>query len=316
MACSYIPAGPLPLPPIVNAQVTPGPGPANGLFVFNNEIRADTGTGNTDCGGTVFNTGLITLGDASPGGSGNVKIFRIPVDANAILAPGTPNEAGSSDEIEFGVAFGPGTDVLGLKAPYVGGGPSTIRLGTDGEHDYINLNAAESNGVDQDVSMEGVDKVVFESGISTINDDIRGIGGKGTGEFSFSVAMQADPGRGDDVVIGGRGHDNFDGGIGADTLGGGGGPDDLFGGYQPDRILGGSGRDLLVGDPGDDTLDAGAGADQAYGESGAETIRGGRGNDLLKGGGSADVLIGGPGFDRCVGGAGNDTFVGCEKVTP
>jgi Ca2+-binding RTX toxin-like protein len=306
-------------PPLVSAQVTPGPGLAGGLFLLGNQIRADAaaGGGNTDCGGNVFNTGLIAIGDASPQGTGNVKIFRIPVNTEAVLAPGFGNEAGTSDEIEIGVAFGPGNDVVGLRAPlFSGAGPTTIRLGTDGEHDYINLNAAETSGVDQDVSMEGVDRVVFEASDVPVRDDIRGIGGAASGDLPFPLILQADGQGGDDLIVGGNAADLFDGGRGADTMSGKNGDDSLFGKQQADRLFGSAGDDLFTGGGGGDLIYGGVARDQAYGEAGADTIRAGRGRDLLKGGDGPDVLVGGPGFDRCVGGAGNDSFAGCEKVSP
>jgi Ca2+-binding RTX toxin-like protein len=314
VACSYLPGGFL-LPPIVNVQITPDSGPLGGILVVNNQINAGptTSGGGMHCGGTVFNTALIALGDASTGGQGNVHKFSVPV---ADFAPGTPNEPGDSDEIEFGVAFGPGYDTLGLRAPYVNAGPTTIRLGTDGNHDYINLNAAETTGIDQDMSMEGVDRVVFEAGLGPAADDIRGIGGAGTGSAPFPIRMVADPFDGNDTVVGGSGDDNFDGGKGSDKLIGNNGADDLAGKDQADTEFGGDGSDLLLGDDGEDQLYGGDGDDQGYGDAGADAIRAGRGRDRLVGGPGADLLSGGPGFDTCVGGLGADTFSGCEVTQP
>jgi Ca2+-binding RTX toxin-like protein len=320
VACSFLPGGgPLPIPPLVSVQITPGGGPSGSMERLGggNEIVAFGSNGLVSCGGgTVLNTALITLGDASPQGQGDVSIFHIPLGTAAHFSPGIPDEPGDSDEIEFGVAFGPGKDTLGLDAIHGDGGASTIRLGTDGEHDYINVNAAEMTGIDQDISMEGVDRVVFEAGTEQVADDIRGIGGAGTGNMPLPLRMSVHSGAGNDLAIGGSAGDLFDGGPGSDTLIGMAGPSSLEGGAGADSLFGGPQPDLFFGDDAADTIYGRGRHDLLQGDAGADLLRGGRGPDELKGGPGADVLGGGTGFDICVGGTGNDSFTGCEKISP
>jgi Ca2+-binding RTX toxin-like protein len=310
VTCAYFPGGgPLQLPPIVSAEATPTAGGAAsmGRLGGGNDIIAQADNGTVDCGrATINNTDLIALGDASPQGAGDLHVFYVPVGATPYFAPGAANEPGSSDEIEFGAAFGGGKDTLGLDAAHGDGGAATIRLGTDGDHDYINLNAAETTGIDQDVSMEGVDRVHFQSNDAFDNDDdVRGIGGAGTGDSPLPIPITVYPGGGDDLAVGGSAGDLLAGDAGADTVIGKDGDDTLWGGIGADKLFGGKGPD---------DFDGNDGADTAYGGDAADIIHGNAGADDLKGGAGADELLGGPGFDTCVGGPGKDEFTGCEVV--
>jgi Ca2+-binding RTX toxin-like protein len=309
VSCTYSPGGAI-LPPFVSAQATPTAGGATNMGRLGGtgpDIIAQADNGTVDCGrATINNTALMALGDASPQGAGDLHVFYIPVGASAYFAPGFGDEPGSSDEIEFGVAFGGGKDTLGLDAAH-GGGPATIRLGTDNNHDYINLNAAETTGVDQDVSMEGVDRVHFQSSDALNNDDdVRGIGGAGTGDTPFPIPITTYPGGGDDLAVGGNAGDLLGGDAGGDTLIGKGGDDNLWGGVGADKLFGGNGPDDVLG------MD---GADTAYGGKGADMFQGGPGADDLKGGAGDDIIHGGPGFDTCVGNGGKDSFTGCEAIS-
>jgi RTX calcium-binding nonapeptide repeat (4 copies) len=319
VTCSFLPGGPLPLPPLVSVQITPeqtrGPGE---LSRVGNEIWAGptTTAGRMDCGGSVLNTALIALGDASPQGQGNVHAFHIPVGSTAFFAPGLFDEAGDSDEIEYGVAFGPGMDSLELDAFHGGGDAATIRLGSDGQHELINFNAAEATGIDFDISMDGVDRVGFTASFNPVSDEIRGTGGAGTGGSPFPLTIIADLHQGNDLAAGGNGNDVLYGATGADTLIGNAGQDLFQAGAQADKVFGGSGPDDATAGDGADLLAGGDGRDGLVGEIGADVLRGGQGRDLLRGGPGSDELVGGPGFDTCFGGLGNDTFKGCEVIHP
>jgi Ca2+-binding RTX toxin-like protein len=299
VSCSYLPGGSL-LPSLVNVQISPtgnfatsigrgGPG--------GNEILA-FGDNSADCGpATVNNTDLIAMGDASPKSAGTVLLHYIPVGSTAVFEPGQTPEPGNSDEIEMGVSFGPGTDAIGLDALHGDGAPVTIRMG-QGDHAYINLNAAEADGIDQDVSMEGVDRITFDSVSKQGNDDvIRADGGAGTGPAPIKIRVFLYGGDGDDVLTGGARADALVGGKGRDLLAAGAGRDLIDGGRARDLISGGRTRDDLMGG------------------GGRDLIRGQKGKDNIRGGAGSDRLVGGPGTDTCNGGPGHDVLIGCEVIT-
>lgn len=85
------------------------------------------------------------------------------------------------------------------------------------------------------------------------------VGGAGHDVFdasSVSIAVRAEGGGGNDILIGGRGRDELFGGDGHDQLYGGAGSDRLYGGTGRDFLDGGqfSDFDLLSGDAGADTF--------------------------------------------------------------
>jgi len=300
--CAYFPPGMF--PPFVSVGLTPDNSSAVSLGRTGNEIRLSDSSGTKDCGAaTVTNTALIGITDQSPGGAAKLGPTYLPVGEEAVFAPGFGDEPGSSDEIELGIGMGPGTDVLGLSGT-LGDGPVTVRLGADDDKRYINLNARETTGIDQDVTMTGVDQVTFlGSFLVQADDDVQGRGGKGTGDAPIPVKLDLAGDAGDDLLGGGSLGDNLDGDVGNDTL------------------LGLGAQDFLNGDPGNDTLRAGKGKDFLNGGPGRDRLFGGAGRDVLAGkldndrlvaGAGRDVLNGGPGFDVCIGGKGADKFKGCE----
>ena len=303
---------------------------------------------------TVNNTDLIRVTNASVGSPLRTQ-FHVPVTpAGGLLAPGATNEPGDSDEIEIDLDLrdtrGEGAatyDDLLFGSPVLPD-PVTLRLGSAGGVGYANINAAESTGIDSDVSFRGVRDVRFDGGGG--NDDVRATGGLGTGGPLAGYSVRLSGISGDDELVGGESNDNLYGGDGNDTLVGGlgndlitggkgddviygsAGEDDLLdGGDGTDVVYGGSGSDGggatgaaasarrgvipgLVGGRGHDLLFGKGGADTLRGKGGPDTLRGGKGPDLLIGGDSGDRLIGGPGADTCRGGPGRDRFVGCEVV--
>ncbi len=297
VSCTYLPAGSL-LPSLVSVQITPAAGGfATSIGRVGDAIRA-YGDNFADCSpGTVNNVDLIALGDASPNSAGNVRNHYIPVGRSAVFAPGETPEPGDSDEIEMGVSFGPGKDQLGLEPLNGDLGPLRIAMG-QGDHAYINLNAEESTGIDQDVSMEGVDTIFLDNVNPNLNDDIvRGNGGAGTGSAPIAVRLSLYGGGGDDKLIGGARADVLVGGPGRDSIGGG------------------KGRDVIDGGKGGDVLAGAAKADDLSGRRGRDRLLGQKGRDGLVGGPGRDRLVGGPGKDHCNGGPGHDVLIGCEVIT-
>jgi Ca2+-binding RTX toxin-like protein len=309
----------------------------------------------TDCGAaTVFNTDLIRVTNASVGPPLRTQ-FNVPVTKVAgFLAPGATDEPGESDEVELELDFrdsrgeSPSTyDDLVFNTGFTEA--ATVRIGSSEGVGYANVNAAETTGIDQDVSFQGVRDIRFNGSYG--NDDVRASGGLGTGNPLVGYSVRLSGLDGDDNLVGGESNDNIDGEKGNDTLVGGlgndlitGGPgndliygnageDDLLdGGPGSDTIIGGSGNDGggatgaaasrrhslpgLVGGPAHDVLAGKRGADTLRGGGGPDTLRGGPGRDLLLGGSGNDRLIGGPGVDVCKGGPGRDRLVGCEIAIP
>jgi hypothetical protein len=174
---------------------------------------------------TVTNTDSITvIGDATSQG---VEL----VLANGGFKPGRTNEPGKSDEIEFTVNLGAGAAdeirIIGSDAADkidIGQGPTQFGIVR-----RINLNAGESTGVDSDVAMVNVEKVmVFANGG---NDVIRARGKAGTGPDAL----------------------NLIGDEGKDTMWGYGTGDSIYmnDGALGDVGYGGDGIDDSIYDPGD-----------------------------------------------------------------
>src|SRR3954470_7466610 len=149
ISCSYSAAN-----HTVTANVTgpPPSGYADGIGRFGNQITAGYTSGPlpfAQCGaGTVFNTDTVvvnisTSAEVSP---------SIPTN----LAPGFTDEPGSSDEIEIIVNSGPSPDAIHFFPGFSTSGSNTIRLGSSGTQQLVNLNAAEADGIDADVTMTGV----------------------------------------------------------------------------------------------------------------------------------------------------------------
>jgi hypothetical protein len=201
-------------------------------------------------GPTVNNTRLIKVF----GGDGFQSLI---VDlATGPLAPGSQNEVGTSEEIEISVLLGAGAhDSVVIQGS---SSADAIRIGTKGSGGpinvpvpSINLNAGESNGVDADVTMSGVEKISVV--VSGGRDTVSGEGGAGTGG-SATLPLYVDGGSGSDVLTGGTKADYLIGGAGSDTVKGGQGPDELLtedGVSGNDASSGGTGSDICESDPGD-----------------------------------------------------------------
>jgi hypothetical protein len=166
------------------------------------------------------------------------------------FTPGRGEEPGGSDEIEFDIALGEGSDYFEIRAYDAG---STVRAGTkDGDH-LLNLNPTEATGVDADVQLKGVEQVAF---VGAMSDDVfSGSGGRGTGDdFRLSLYL-GDYIGGNDKLIGGAGSDQILDSVGNDTdvLRGGAGWDSLES-YDQDLTA-----DVIDGQAGSDTCHYDAG---------------------------------------------------------
>jgi Ca2+-binding RTX toxin-like protein len=284
-------------------------------------ITYDPGSGFVPCGtATVLSTETITVNDQSGGAT------QLIVDlSGGPFAPGFSDEPGGSDEVEFAVNLGEssGDDTL-LDLVRIQGtpGPDPIAVGSGG----INLNPTEADGIDADVTLQGVEGLVVD-GLGG-DDILRADGGFGTGEDATGLRLLHLYGsQGGDRTIGsdamgsvarrceflelavfvtvqGPATECHFGLGGEDHLNGGGGRDSVFGGPQADRVQGFGGRDLVEGDGGDDVLTGNESADHLKGEEGNDRLIGGAGDDRLDGGPGPD--------DRCQGGAGDDRFRDCE----
>jgi hypothetical protein len=260
---------------LISALVMPGPAPvlaggvtcsfdnASGILsvsVTQNE-RADlsrTASGRIkhgsasciDSGGTpatVRNTERIDV-------TGTSGAEQVSLDLHhGGFRPGRVDEPGNSDEIEIALSLGGQfNDFLDI----IGGDSAAgdnIRLGCCAGSlivPLINLDAAETTGVDADVTFQGG---VVGADLGPGDDTLSGAGGAGTGT-AFPVPMMDN---------GGAGRDRLVGGLGADGLEGGSGPDTLIGGKDADSLVatdgvagndvsrGGSGDDFCQSDPGD-----------------------------------------------------------------
>jgi Ca2+-binding RTX toxin-like protein len=226
---------------------------------FFTELRVN----NTPCGdGTRFNTAEFDVYDQTSGEDVTVQILL----ANGPFQPGVEDEEGSSDEIEFAMyldyALDPanpsGGDRLLIRGSLVA---DNLRLGVwDGAccepRRVVNLNGAETDGIDGDVQDVGVNTGSGYTGSSVDEWIVFGHGGKDrisatgwsggtTPTTIFDHPLRLSGGNGRDALTGGNKADHIAGGDDNDVLNGGPGPDRLFGGPGMDTCLGGPGADVL-----------------------------------------------------------------------
>jgi Ca2+-binding RTX toxin-like protein len=234
----------------------------------------------------VNNTDLITVTDTT---SANINL-TLDLSGGA-FAPGVTDELDGSSEIEIAYSMGASnSDNLTIKGTT---GPDHYVIGEGG----VNLDADESDGIDTDLTLTGVDGLIVQSNDG--NDEISGAGGFGTGAPTL-LTMLVTPGDGDDTYTGGDGRDTyFAGGAGDGT----------------DTFVGGDGMDSAnyLSRTADLTLTVAAVADD--GETGegddirADDIVSGSGNDIIVGDDNANQLFGFNGDDDISGMGGDDTFV-------
>ena len=299
----------------VSVGVTPADNSPPIVLAFGGTILVhDDDVGDTTCAG-VTEADTVVIDNAS---SSQPLVTGIYIGVRDPFAPGATDESGSSDEIELEVNLGPGGPV-GVTSVYQVPGPepprSDIVLGAN----RINLNADEVDGVDADVTMNGVSEARIDAGSS--DDRIVGAGGFGTPQEPSTVPINtcygAELHAGNDFIVGGRRSDTLCGGQGADTIEGGAGDDTIHGedfrsteGGGPDRISGGKGNDMILGAKGGDRISAGAGRDRVGAAAGRDRIRLGAGRDLARSGKASDRLKGGRGMDKLIGHRGRDRVIG------
>ena len=216
-------------------------------FVYRDVVNRITVNG-TPCGAaTVTSTDTIAVT-----GDSQAQDLKISLNPGGSFQPGFTNEAGTSDEIEFTVNLGGGSDtvtVIGTDAinRFVFGQDN----GQAGFPRRINLNAGEGTGIDADVALSNVEKIVVygQGG----NDIIRARGTAGTGPNPFSLPMTVYGGGGADVIKGGEAQDRLYGDAGQDKVWGFGTGDfiHLNEGAPGDEGYGGAGVDLAYIDSGD-----------------------------------------------------------------
>lgn len=200
-----------------------------------------------DQAATVTNTDSIEV-------TGDLSDQTLIIDlANKGFRPGRTNEAGKSDEIELSI---------NLEA---GGGDSIVIQGTDAVQKIdlgetvsqfvtvrkVNLNAAESTGIDADVSITNAE--IFIISAAGGNDVVRARGKAGTGPHPLSMRAFIYGGNGNDKLKGGSANDNLYGEAGVDVVWGFEGDDwmPLTDGAGGDIGHGGPGMDTCSPDPGD-----------------------------------------------------------------
>jgi hypothetical protein len=189
---------------------------------------------------TVFNTRVVRV-------TGALSEQSVLIDfAGGAFAPGYGDEPGSSDEIEFDVRLGAGTDTVHIAAGDAG---VDVRAGTasDGT-ERLNLDADEAEAIDADVTLRGVETVYFHGGQG--DDRFIASGGLGTGRGLAVVAGLDDEVGGNDLLIGGRHADYIrddSSVVDGDTLRGGPGAD-YIASYDPDTT-----GDLVDAGKGNDT---------------------------------------------------------------
>ena len=283
------------------------------------EIRILDSDGSSDCGAaTVTNTDTVVINNVDPA---QPLVTPIYLKFREPFAPGASDEPGSSDEIEFEANLGPG-GTLGLDVTFSTsdpGVPFDVAVGAN----QINLNASETEGIDADVTMNGVTEIYFNPG--AFDDRFVASGGAGTPAEPTPVPIFGGGGfGGNDFIVGGNGGDRLFGADGDDFVDGGAG-DDLIEGevlthLSPagnDVLLGGPGNDQLSGYDGADYIDGGPGNDRVYGDDfhvplagAADVMIGGDGNDIIQGQAGDDSASGGAGVDQILGGLGNEIAAG------
>ncbi len=306
--------------------VTPGGPIATGAFfrVSDGKLFVEGGQGPSAlCGSaTNSNTDTIVVNNASSSQRAD-GIFYIQIPepgTTGANGPGFTNEPGSSDEIEWRFNYGPGGRV-GISPLVSTSDPgSTVDLALGGNQ--VNLNAGESDGVDADVTLNGVTGVLIYG--SDHSDLINGNGGRGTPATPFAIPMEVetdltydvDPdtdtiitgsaddmvraGPRSDLIMTGDGNDRILAGPGNDQVFTGIGADSVQSGDGDDQVFTGAGKDLVLAGPGNDLVFGGADKDLLQGEGGLDLLSGGHQNDRLLGGPDADRLNGGAGRkDRC-----------------
>lgn len=230
----------------------------------------------SSCGATIHNTDTVIVNSSPPP---PYTSLGITISAPGSLAPGYTDEPGGSDEIEITLNL-PGAilRIAGAVPNPAGWPPGGLYVVMGGNQ--ANLNPFETDGVDADLTMNGISYIYPD--VHDGDDVFDGSGGRGTPNEPLTIRVENRAGSlGNDLMIGGARNDVLVGDRGRDTLIGGPGRDELVGEWGRDRIIGGPGADVLDG-----WVAKG-------GPRGARWA-------VIVGDWGRDVLLGGPGKDRCV----------------
>jgi len=172
--------------------------------------------------------------------------------ANKGFRPGFTNEPGKSDEIEFFISLGAGSDSISIMGS---GSSDKIDIGQVTTQFFvqyhINLNSRESTGVDTDINLLDVEG--FSVNGMGGNDRIRATGKAQTGPEPLGLTVGIQGGEGDDLIKGGAGADIIFADGGVDVVYGKGGNDTIYltDATPGDIAYGGPGTDTCVPDAGD-----------------------------------------------------------------
>jgi hypothetical protein len=232
--------------------VTSDTGFAAGMGIRQSDgvLLVQSGLGSTPCGAatrTNTDTIAVTSTNAAPRGS----IFRVSMPVP--FAPGFTDEPGSSDEIEMTFDFSSGGRWYLTPTGSRSSTPFNLALGGN----LLNLNAAETDGVDADAAINGAYTVFVEGSLA--GDTVLGNGAAGTTGVPFATRMVVSSAAGSDLIIGGSRADDLSGGLDADRILGGKGADSLKGEGGIDALFGNKGNDKLLGGPAKDKLNGGPG---------------------------------------------------------
>jgi Ca2+-binding RTX toxin-like protein len=228
----------------------PGLAASTGIRQSDGALLVQSGLGSAPCGAatrTNTDTIAVTSTNAAPHGS----IFRVGMTVP--FAPGFTDEPGSSDEIEMSFDFSSGG--RWYLTPTGTGSSTPFNLALGGNQ--LNLNAAETDGIDADAAVNGAFTLFVEGSLA--GDTVLGNGAAGTGGSPFATRMVVSSAAGADRIVGGRRADDLSGGLDPDLISGGRGKDALKGEGGIDRLFGGAGNDKLLGGPAKDRLDGGPG---------------------------------------------------------
>lgn len=331
-------------------NVLRGNGGADTLFGFGSNDRLFGGHGtdsiNGGDGADIINVLDGEQGDHVDGGTG-IDLYNF----GALLAYSvTINlNAGSSQVMDGGLAFGTATTVFnienvtggGLGDTIIGSALANVLLGgggddlLDGRQEADQLNGGAGNdrlighvGADELIGGAGVDSAEYAASNAGVTINLLAAttaGGHAAGDTLLQV----------EDLVGSAFMDILTGSSDANLLQGAGGNDRLTGGLGDDHLQGGEGDDILFGDAGADRLNGGNGVDLAnYGASSAgvtinlegagatggdaegdivlnvENIVGSAHADSITGNAAVNALSGGDGADVLNGRSGDDALNG------
>ncbi|MBT5779077.1 MAG: hypothetical protein HOI02_06685 [Rhodospirillaceae bacterium] len=179
--------------------------------------------------------------DVLAGAAGNDSYLFSNFDGSGIISI---TDTGGTDELIFGRAD---ETKLPTDFSFTRSGNNLVishEVGTPGSENATIVNHFTTNTVENFGFSELSSTVFGFSATATSGNDLL-IG-------DLTVAVTADGGLGEDIVVGGNSADSLAGGAGNDFLNGGGGNDQLNGGAGNDEMDGDAGNDTLSGGLGDD----------------------------------------------------------------